>query len=458
MKKQADLNLTEGPIFKKLLLFTWPMLLRSIVSNLYGTADTIMLGQFVGANAMAATSAASLPMQWLNMPLTNLAMGTNVICAMYIGAGDQKKLRECSHTAITFGILSGLLAFVLGVISAYPLLAMTNIPSDLMGDATLYFFIRMVDVPISACSCQCSNLFFARGDTRLPMLLGLISGFLNVLLNALFLIVLRWGVLGVSLATLITQIFDCTIYLIVLFRPDGRYKLKFNELKIHWAHLKQMLSIGIPSALNSFIFTFSNVTLQTALNTFGTLAMAGRSAANTICNYVTVVQNSMGSAVLSATSQCYGAGKYKRIGKIVKIACFGSAGIIAALALLFTLFPRFLLGLINTDPNVIDQGIPYLLFYSWGLVIYTCTISLSSSLKGIKKATQATIASSMSVIAPRLIWVWVAMPYLKTLNWLYAIYPISWFISTITTLLVYLHYREKLPPETLNLPAKEFAK
>ena len=458
MKKQADLNLTEGPIFKKLLLFTWPILLRAIISSLYGTADTIMLGQFVGANAMAATSAAGFTLDWLEGPLTNLAIGTNVACAMYIGAGDQKKLRDCSHTAITFGILSGLLALLIGVALTYPILTITNVPAELIGDTALYLILRLVGIPVSACSWQCSNIFFARGNTRLPMLLGLISGFLNVLLNALFLIVLRLGVLGVALATLITQATDCTIYMIVLFRPNGVYKLKFNELKIHWVHLKQILSIGIPSALNAFVFTFSNMILQTAVNAFGTLAMAGRAAAGALCSYVTLVQDSMGSAVLSATGQCYGAGKYKRIGQIAKIACFGSAGIIAVLTLLFTLCSRFLLGLVNADPNVIDQGIPFLLFYCWGLVIYTCTVSLSSSLKGMKKATQATIATSVSIIIPRLLWVWIAMPYLKTLNWLYAIYPISWAISSVTVLLVYLHYREKLPSETINPYANRSAK
>ena len=455
MKKQTDLNLTEGPIFKKLLLFTWPILLRSLIANLYGTADAVMLGQFVGANAMAAVSVAGLPLQWIEGPLINIATGTTVICAMHFGSGAQEKLRESSQTAVLFGLFSGLFMFLLGCLLIKPIIILTNVPSEISTDAALYLFMRLLGTPFSSCSNHCSSILLARGNTRLPMVLGLISGLLNVILNTLFLIVFHLGIVGVALATLCSQMLDFAVYLFTLFSAKSTYGLKLRELKIHWNHLKQILSIGIPGALNGVVFTFSNLTLQASLNTFGALAMAGRSAAVTICNYVTLVQNSFGSAVLSATGQCYGCGKYKRITQIAKIACFGSAGIIAAMAFIFTIFSRFLLSLINADPTVIIQGIPYLLFYSWGLVIYTFTISLSSSLKGIKKATQATLASSVSVIVPRLLWIWVAMPHLKTLNWLYAIYPISWVISGITTVCVYAHYRKRLPkedfpPETEN--------
>ena len=444
LRKQTDLNLTEGPIFKKLLLFTWPILLRSLISNLYGTADAVMLGQFVGANAMAAVAAAGLPIQWLDGPLINFSVGTTVVCAMHFGAGDQKKLTESAQTAVLFGLLSGLCIFLISNLIMQPVITLTNVPAEITADTKLYMFIRFLGLPFTACSNQCSSICLARGNTRLPMALGITSGFLNVAFNALFLIVFPMGVAGVALATLICQLFDFFVYTISLYGPRSAYGLKIKELKIHRQHLKQILSIGIPSALNSFIFTFSNITLQTSLNAFGTLAMAGRSAANTICNYVALVQNSFGSAVLTATGQCYGCGKYKRIGQVAKIACFGSAGIIAIMAFLFTVFSRFLLSLINPDPEVIAQGIPYLLCYCWGLVVYTFTINLSSSLKGMKKATQATLASSISIIVPRLLWVWFAMPHLNSVTWLYAIYPISWFISTVVMTVVFLHYQKTL--------------
>ena len=458
MKKQTDLNLTEGPIFKKLLLFTWPILLRSLVATLYNTADAVMLGQFVGANAMAAANAAMHSIYWLDGPLQNITLGTTVICSMYFGSGEHQKLQEATHTAIAFGLLSSFVVLIIGVALIQPLLTLNNVPAEITGDTALYMLVRLIGLPISISAGHCSGVFFARGNTKLPMITSLSSGFLNVLLNALFLIVLRLGVIGVALATIISQGVDCVIYMIVLYGPKNAYGLKLKELKIRWEHLKQILSVGIPSALNSFVFSISNIPLQATLNGFGPLVIAGRSAANTLCDYTALVQNSMSSAVLSVTGQCYGSGKYKRIGQVAKIACFGSAGIIAAISLVFIIFSRFLLGLVNSDPEVIEQGIPYLLCYGCGMIIYTFTVSLSSSLKGIKKATQATIATSVSIIIPRLLWVWIAMPYLKTLNWLYAIYPISWAISSVTVLLVYLHYREKLPSETINPYANRSAK
>lgn len=448
MKKRTALDLTEGPVLRKLMMFAIPLIINSVVQSLYSTVDKIMAGQLVGSQAMAAVGASSQPILLMIQFFTGMAVGVNVMCGNLKGAKKDRELRECMHSAVVVGLVAGLTVATVGLLGTRPLLLALNTPTEIMDEAVLYMSIRVAAGPVWLMGTFLANVFYAHGETRIPMMLNLFSGLANVGMNALMLMVFRMGVEGVAIATVTAQVINGMVYLLILYNPRGAYKLRLRETKLKLYYVKKILAVGVPAGMNNIVFAISNVVLQSSVNSFGATVVAGNSAADSINTYVSVFMNSFASAALSATSQCYGAKKYKRIDEVVVKACLGSVVLVACAASLVTVFSHPLLSLFvkKTEEgwqDVVVAGVPKLMFCSWGYLLYSLVQMMAAGLKGIREATPAMMCNMGGIILPRLLWVWFVFPHINDPNWLYAIYPISWGISLCIIATVFLVYRKK---------------
>ena len=448
MNKRTNLDLTEGPVLRKLMLFAIPLLLNSLTQTLYSTVDKIMVGQFVSTNAMAAVGASSPPLNLMVQLFTGFALGVNVTCANLRGAKKDKELAEASHTAVLMGLLVGVLIAAVGAPICRPLLQSMDTPTNILDDASLYMLIRLLGGPTWMMSTFMANVFYGHGNSRLPMVLNLGSGLVNVCLNALFIFAFGMGVEGVALATVAAEAINTVVYFLVLYNPKGQYRLRLKEIKLHLHHVKRVLSVGVPAGIGNIAFSLSNVLLQSSVNSFGDSVVAGNSAADSVNAYVNVFMSSLASAALSATSQCYGAKKHKRIDEITNKATLGIMALVAAGALLITLLRRPLLGLfvkkdVDGWQEVVELGIPKLMILCWGYIIFSIPQVLAAVLKGIRAATSATICNMGGVIVPRLLWIWFVIPHMHTPGMLYAIYPISWSISAVLLVFTFFYSRKK---------------
>lgn len=437
MASRNSLDMTTGPVFRKLLLFAYPLMISALVNTLYDAADKVIAGQFIGDNALAAVGTSTPPISLLLNTFVGIASGAGVICGNYIGGNRKQELRDCMHTAPLAGFLCGLLVCIIGLICSRPLLTAMDTPEAIFSDALTYTAIRMLGMPISLANSFCLNIFNAHGDTKRITLSGVLSGLVNVLGNLLFVIVIPLGVAGIALATVLSQLLDLSIKLVILFSPKDIYRLRFAEVRLHMQHAKRIFAIGIPTGMNSLVFSVSNVLLQSSVNSFGPVVMAGNADADAIMTFATLFPAQMNAASSCAVAQCYGAANYRRIDETVKKGILGSLLLTATASAIVTVFSKPLMGLFTDDPAVMAAGIPKLMFAIWGYLIYTFSLIYGGALKGIHKSGSMMLLNLVGVCLPRVLWVWFVFPLFATPTVLYLIYPVSYLISAALLGIVY---------------------
>ena len=449
MQKRAGLDMTEGPILRKLILFSLPLILNSVLNQLYSTADTVMMGRFAGTLAMAAVGASGQPLNLLVNLFAGIAVGVTVNCGNLKGAKKDKELSDCMHTCVLVGLLLGGVISGLGLSLCGPLLRSMDTPTDILDNALLYMRIRLAFGPIWMLATFSTHILHAFGETRIPTVVGIFSGLLNVCLNALFVPILGMGVEGVALATGASQTATAVVLTAVLFSPKGPYKMTFSGLRLHWEHVVNILTVGIPNGLSNIVFSVSNVLLQSAINRFGSIVIAGNTAANEVLSYVIVLLAAVRSACVSATAQCCGAKNYKRVYHFAGVALPAGIGVLIVLNILFTLFGKQMMTLITGDPAVAELGYPRLMITCWGYILFTLVKVFGGCLAGMKKSTAVLLSELFGIILPRLLWVWFVVPHMQSITWVYLIYPVSWLAAGILTAVLFRYYLQKLQREQL---------
>jgi len=447
MAKTGAMDLTSGSVTKRLMLFALPILLTNVMQHLYTVADRVVVGQFAenGKLALAAVgSTGSATTLFLNV-FNGLAVGANVICANKRGAKDQKGLELCSHSSMLLSICIGLVISLTGIMICKPMLTLMGTPADIIDLSTLYMRIYFLGIPAASVYSFGANILRANGDTKRPMKILGISGLVNVALNLVLVIGFKLSVAGVAVATIVSQYISALWVIGILFSQKGEYKLSFGKLRFHGASMRSVVRVGIPSGLNGMVFTVSNLILQSALNTFGSDAIAGKTAALDIS---TLVYQGIGAcylACISFSGQCYGARQYKRIDSLLLRSTGLCIGYVVTMAAICTLFPRQLLGIFNSDPKVIDAGISMLLINSWGYILYASSETALGCLRGMGKSAAPMLLNFAGICVPRMIWVLLIFPMRHELAFLYWCYPISWAISTSLQLSYYIYCRRRLP-------------
>lgn len=447
MKNGNSLDMTQGPILKKILLFAIPVLMSTVLQHLYTIADRVVVGNFAadGTVALAAVGATAASTNMLLNLFTGLSLGANVVCANLRGGGEDRKLRKCMHTAVVLSAIAGVALMFIGVSLARPILIMTNTPADVLPMAVTYMRIFFLGMPASLCYNFSSAIMRAHGDTKRSMYILGVTGIVNVVLNLILVLGFRLDVAGVAIATITAQYLSAISVLWILFNPQREYKLTIKELGIDKRLLKKIVVIGVPCGINGILQNVSNVVLQSTVNSFGKEVIAGNTAATDINNFLYLTISAFSAACVSFSGQCYGARQYKRIDRLVLTAIGCSCSFMVLQATVVSLFPRQLLGIFNPDPAVVEQGMFKLLLLSWSSLFYAVSETMVGSVRGMGKSVVPTILNIICLCGVRIMWVLVVFPFLpREPEYLYLCYMVSWFIASIVHTTYYIHCKKSI--------------
>lgn len=427
--KKYEIDMCNGPLFGKIMVFYIPLMLSGVLQLLFNAADIIVVGRFAGSEALAAVGSTSSLINLLVNIFIGLSVGTNVLVARFYGAGQKQELSEMVHTAILTAIVSGGILVVVGVLLAGPALHLMGTPDDVINQSILYMRLYFCGMPAMMAYNFGSAVLRAVGDTKRPLYYLLFAGVVNVVLNLIFVICFHMGVAGVALATAISQVISAVLVLRCLIKSDSDYRLILKELKIYPDKLLKMIQIGVPAGLQGALFSISNVLIQSSVNSFGSVAMAGNTAASNIEGFVYTAMNAFYQTAISFTGQNYGALKFKRIGKIALI-CQSMVLVVGfALGNLTYLFSGTLLKLYSTEADVIQYGM--LRMSIIGVTYFMCGMMdvMVGSLRGMGYSIMPMLVSLTGACLFRVVWIYTVFQQVNTLKCLYWSYPISWTLT-----------------------------
>ncbi len=443
-KKTYEIDMCNGPLFGKILSFSIPLMLSGMLQLLFNAADIVVVGRFAGNEALAAVGSTSSLINLLVNLFIGLSVGANVLVARFYGAGQKKELSEMVHTAITTSLVSGVILIFVGIVLAEPALRMMDTPEDVINQAVLYMRIYFVGMPVMMAYNFGSAVLRAVGDTKRPLYYLLVAGIINVVLNLIFVIVFNMGVAGVALATVISQVVSAVLVLRCLMRSDSDYKLELKQLRIVRDKLFKMVQIGVPAGLQGALFSISNVLIQSSVNSFGSIAMAGNTAAGNLEGFVYTAMNALHQTAISFTGQNFGAQKYKRIGKIL-LQCQAiviAVGLVMGNAVYF--FSDILLKLYSTDVEVIEYGVLRLSIICTTYCLCGMMDVMVGSLRGMGYSVMPMLVSLSGACLFRVIWIYTIFQQNRTLKCLYWSYPISWTVTFLVHLFCFIIVYRKL--------------
>lgn len=447
--KNYELDMCSGAILPKLLQFTLPLMFSSILQLLFNAADIVVVGRFAGDNALAAVGSNTSIINLLCNLFIGLSVGANILAARQYGAGDREGLRQTIHTSILLSLLSGLLLAVVGACGAGTILRLMQSPPGVRGLATLYLRIYFLGMPATMLYNFGAALLRAVGDTRRPLYYLLFAGVLNVALNLFFVIVCSLGVVGVGLATVISQCISAGLVLRCMIKDAGAVHLELRQLRIWPIRLKQIMQTGLPAGMQGILFALANVVIQSSVNSFGEIAVAGNAAASNIETFIYTSMNAFYQANLSFTSQNLGAGQHRRIWPILlrAEACVIAVG--AVMGNLAVFFGPQLLSIYTDSPAVIAAGMNRITIICTTYAICGIMDVIVGSVRGIGYSVMPMLVSLVGVCGIRLLMVATVfqIPAYHTVRTVYWAYPISWSIAFLAHLCCFLWAMRRLKPQ-----------
>lgn len=445
-QKKYEMDMCSGSILKKMLMFTLPLMLSSILQLLFNAADIVVVGRFAGDNSLAAVGSTTALINLLTNLFVGLSIGANVTAARNYGGKREDALSRTVHTAITISIISGIILTVIGVAGTKEMLRLMSTPDEIIDLAADYLRIYFAGITATTIYNFGSALLRAIGDTKRPLYYLLAAGAVNVVLNLLFVIVFKMDVSGVALATIISESLSAFLVIRCLMRETGAIKLELKKLRVHKAELISIIRIGLPAGFQGIVFALSNVVIQSSVNLFGNIVVAGNSAAANIEGFVYMAMNSFYQATLSFMSQNFGAGEYKRLNKI--LACGELCVIMVGLVLgnAAVLFGNQLLRIYTDSPEVIAAGMVRLHYIS--KVYFLCGIMdvLVGALRGIGYSVLPMVVSLLGACGLRLLWIATVfqIPQFHKIEVVYLSYAITWIITAGVHFLCYVIVRKKV--------------
>ena len=445
MKKSYEINMCEGPILGKVLIFSIPLMLSGILQLLFNAADVIVVGRFAGSQSLAAVGSTSALINLLINVFMGFSVGVNVLVARYYGGRKERDVSETVHTAVTLSLVCGLILVAVGLALTRPLLELMGTPDDVIDKAVLYMQIYFIGMPANMLYNFGSAILRAVGDTKRPLYYLSAAGVVNVILNLISVIIFHMDVAGVALATIISQAISAVCVLRCLMRHESCIKIRLGELKIHKEKLMGIVKVGLPAGMQGAIFSISNVLIQSSVNSFGSIAMAGNTAAQNIEGFIYNAMVAVYQANLSFTSQNYGAGKFSRINRIMFI-CIGVVSVVGfSIGVLAYGAGTSLLSIYSSDPEVIAYGMTRLQII--GLTYFTCGImdTMVGSIRGIGYSVLPMLVSLTGACLFRIIWIFTIFQWSHTLLTLYISYPASWVLTATAHIVCFFLIRKKLP-------------
>lgn len=438
MKKTYSMDMIHGPLFSKLLMYALPLVASGVLQLLFNAADIVVVGRFSGNHALAAVGSTGALINLLVNLFIGVSIGANVLVARYCGARDEENAQETVHTAMSISLIGGILLIFIGFFLAKPLLSWMGTPADVLEDAALYMRIYFAGMPAFMIYNFGAAILRAIGDTRRPLYFLTLSGIVNVLFNLMFVIVFHLGVAGVALATIISQAISAILVVLCLLQSEGMCQLHRKKLKIHTDKLLDMLKIGLPAGLQGCVFSISNVLIQSSINSFGSIAMAGNTAASNIEGFVYTGMNAIYQTCLSFTSQNLGAKQIKRI-RVILLECLAIVAVIGfVLGQSAYHLGHLLLGIYSSDPEVIQFGLIRLSLVCAPYFLCGLMDVMTGVMRGLGYSVLPMLVSLTGACAFRIVWIMTVFQMNRTLRTLYVSYPISWMVTFLAHLLCFL--------------------
>lgn len=443
-KNKYEIDMCNGTIMDKLISFSIPLMLSGILQLMFNAVDIVVVGRFSGSQALAAVGSTTALINVFTNLFIGISLGANVLAARYYAAGKAKEMSETVHTAIALALVSGVVMAVIGVVFARGALEIMGTPEDVIGKSTLYMRIYFCGMPFFMMYNYGAAILRAVGDTKRPLIFLIVSGVINAVLNLFLVIGFHLDVAGVGIATVISQLVSCILVLRCLHHTESSYQLHLAKLRIRSVYLKQIFEVGVPAGIQSTVINISNAMLQSSVNSFGSIAMAGYTASNNIFGFLYVSVNSFTQACMSFTSQNYGVKKLKRMDRVLIDCMILSVVVTLILGSSVYIFGPELLHIYSNQADVIKYGME---IFSYTTVTYfLCGLMdlFPGALRGMGYSTVPMILSIIGTVGVRIIWIYGLFPSHRSLTFLFLSYPVSWIATIIMQVICFWFVRKKI--------------
>lgn len=425
------IDMTHGAIFPKLVKFAVPLILSSVLQLLFNAADIIVVGHYAGDNSLAAVGSTSSLINLLVNVFLGLGVGCNVVAANFLGAEKKEELNRTVHTAVVLSFLGGVFLTVIGVAFSRQILILMSSPQNVLPLSTIYLKIFFSGITASVVYNFGAALLRAKGDTKRPLYILLVAGLINVILNLIFVVFFKMDVAGVAFATVLSQVFSAACVLFILSKEEDEFRLEFRRLRLDREILRRIVKIGLPAGFQGMLFSFSNMIIQSSVNSFGEIMVAGNAAAQSIEGFIYISMNSFAQGTLTFASQNMGAHKFGRIKRLVVIAEFVVVAVGLFLGLAALLFGKELLGIFSPSQIVVEAG---MLRLSVILITYfTCGMMdcMASAIRGMGHSVMPMIVTLVGACGLRMIYIFTffQIPRFHTFRSIFYSYPLSWVVT-----------------------------
>lgn len=436
--------MTEGNIWKLLIIFSIPLILGNLLQQMYNTADSIIVGNFVGSNGLAAVGSGTALINLIIAFSQGAAVGAGVIVSQNLGARDKQKTKLAVHTAMCIAIILGVILSAIGVIFSRYLLVWMKTPKSVLKDSVLYLQIYCGGLIFNVIYNMATGILNAAGNSKRPLIYLAIASVTNIILDLVFIKALKWGVKGAAIATDISQALSCVLAVGYLLRVNSDYKLIIKELKIHGNTAKQIIRVGLPTAIQNMVISFSNVLVQSSVNSYGATAMAGYAAYLKIDGFNILPVLSISMAVTTFTGQNVGAKKPDRVKKGMWTALIMGVVYTVIIGVVILLTSHTVLGLFTKDNEVITYGQLAMKYFCPFYFLLGILNILAGTVRGAGKGVPPMIILLFSMCIFRILWIKIALPFYSTIDGVFILYPISWFVGMVL-MIIYTKFGKWLP-------------
>lgn len=444
-RKKQEIDMLHGPLVKGILLFALPLMLSNLLQIGLNAADTIIVGKFSGQHALAAVGATGSIINLVVSLFNGIAIGANILIASLIGKGDRHLIRDGVHTSYFIAVIGGIILMIIGNILTVPMLHLINTPDDIISLSALYMRIYFVGaLPLLVYNFGAAILR-SKGDTARPARYLMISGIVNVVLNLLTVVVLKWSVAGVAISTVISETLSAFLVTKALMKEEDETRLVLKDIRMNPVQIREILKVGIPTGLQSSMWGISNMAIQSAINSFGSIIVAGDSAALNLESFVYIGMGAIGNAAVTFVSQNYGAKNKKRIGEIIAVTTVLIAVISFLEGAIIHFNGSFFLSLYTDEPLVVEAGKLRLAYVTFWLFLNGILDIPADGLRGMGYGTLPTLIMFVGIVCVRVVYVYTIFAYFKTMPALYMCYPVSWIVTMILQFTVFFHVYRKMP-------------
>ena len=444
-RKKQEIDMLHGPLVKGILLFALPLMLSNLLQIGLNAADTIIVGKFSGQHALAAVGATGSIINLVVSLFNGIAIGANILIASLIGKGDRHLIRDGVHTSYFIAVVGGIILMIIGNRLTVPMLHLINTPDDIISVSALYMRIYFVGaLPLLVYNFGAAILR-SKGDTARPARYLMISGIVNVLLNLLTVVVLKWSVAGVAISTVISETLSAFLVTKALMKEEDETRLVLKDIRMNPVQIREILKVGIPTGLQSSMWGISNMAIQSAINSFGSIIVAGDSAALNLESFVYIGMGAIGNAAVTFVSQNYGAKNKKRIGEIIAVTTVLIAVISFLEGAIIHFNGSFFLSLYTDEPLVVEAGKLRLAYVTFWLFLNGILDIPADGLRGMGYGTLPTLIMFVGIVCVRVVYVYTIFAYFRTMPALYMCYPVSWIVTMILQFTVFFHVYRKMP-------------